>query len=179
MSRVIFMKILNFVSILLIPLLTVVIVSEGILKKRPVFSTFTVGAGKGLRTTAELLPTLIGLLVAVGVLRASGLLEHITNLLGHLLRGSGFPTEVLPVLLVRLFSSSAATGLTLDLFREYGPDSEIGLLASIFMSCTETVFYTMSVYFTAVSIKNGRYTWKGAMLATLVGMTAAFAIVYL
>ena len=170
---------LSFLSVLMIPLLTVLIVISGVLKKRPIFSTFTTGARKGLWTTAELLPTLIGLLTAVGVLRASGLLEKLSELLEHLLSGSGFPTEVLPVLVVRLFSSSAATGLTLDLFQQYGPDSAIGFLASIFMSCTETVFYTMSVYFAAVSVKKGRHTCKGALLATLAGIIASFVIVYL
>ena len=170
---------LSFLSELVIPLLTVLIVSSGVLKKRPVFSTFTTGAGKGLWTTVRLLPTLIGLMAAVGVLRASGLLEKITELLGYLPGGSGFPTEVLPVLVVRLFSSSAATGLILDLFQRYGPDSHIGFLTSIFMSCTETVFYTMSVYFSAVSVRKGRYTCKGALLATLAGIAASFVIVYL
>ncbi len=170
---------LSFLSVLMIPLLTVLIVISGVLKKRPIFSTFTTGAGKGLWTTVQLLPTLIGLLTAVGVLRASGLLEKTTDLLGHLPGGSGFPTEILPVMLVRLFSSSAATGLTLDLFQQYGPDSHIGLLSSIFMSCTETAFYTMSVYFSAVSVRKGRYTWRGALLATLAGIVVSFVIVYL
>ena len=116
-------------------------------------------------------------MTAAGVLRGSGLLDKIVDLLGALLKNSGFPTEILPVLVVRLFSASAATGLTLDLFQKYGPDSDIGLFASIFMSCTETVFYTMSVYFAAVSIKKGRYTRNGALLATMAGILASFVIV--
>lgn len=171
------MEILNYVSVLTIPLLVTVIVMDGILKKRPVYSIFLKGAAKGLKTTAQLLPAWIGLLTAAGVLRGSGLLDKIVDLLGVLLKNSGFPTEILPVLVVRLFSASAATGLTLDLFQKYGPDSDIGLLASIFMSCTETVFYTMSVYFAAVSIKKGRYTRNGALLATMAGILASFVIV--
>ena len=171
------MEILNYVSVLTIPLLVTVIVMDGILKKRPVYSIFLKGAAKGLKTTAQLLPAWIGLLTAAGVLRGSGLLDKIVDLLGALLKNSGFPTEILPVLVVRLFSASAATGLTLDLFQKYGPDSDIGLLASIFMSCTETVFYTMSVYFAAVSIKKGRYTRHGALLATMAGILASFVIV--
>ena len=171
------MKILNYLSVLIIPLLTIVIVVYGLLKRKPVFAIFHRGAEKGLKITVQLMPTWIGLLTATGVLRASGLLEKITQLLKQMLKNSRFPTEILPVLLVRLFSSSAATGLTLDLFRAYGPDSAAGLLASVFMSCTETVFYTMSVYFAAVSIKNGRYTLRGALLATIAGILASFAIV--
>lgn len=171
------MKFISYSSIILIPFLIILIVGYGWLKKVAVFDTFTRGAKKGLHTAADLIPTWIGLLSAVGVLRASGLLDKIGEILQRLLSFTGFPTEVVPVLLVRLFSSSAATGLTLDLFREYGPDSGIGLLASIFMSCTETVFYTMSVYFTAVNIKNGRHTMRGALLATLAGIAASAILV--
>ena len=167
------MEILNYVSVLTIPLLVTVIVVDGILKKRPVYSIFLKGAAKGLKTTAQVLPAWIGLLTAVGVLRGSGLLDKIVDLLGALLKNSGFPTEILPVLVVRLFSASAATGLTLDLFQKYGPDSDIGLLASIFMSCTETVFYTMSVYFLAAGIRKTRFTLPGALLATTVGAIAS------
>ena len=91
------MEILNYVSVLTIPLLVTVIVVDGILKKRPVYSIFLKGAAKGLKTTAQLLPAWIGLLTAVGVLRGSGLLDKIVDLLGALLKNSGFPTEILPV----------------------------------------------------------------------------------
>ena len=89
----------------------------------------------------------------------------------------GFPGELVPLTVVKLFSSSAATSLLLDVYKEYGTDSYIGLIASISMSCTETVFYTMSVYFAAVSIKKGRYTRNGALLATMAGILASFVIV--
>ena len=101
------MKILNYLSVLIIPLLTIVIVVYGLLKRKPVFAIFHRGAEKGLKITVQLMPTWIGLLTATGVLRASGLLEKITQLLKQMLKNSRFPTEVLPVLLVRLFSSSA------------------------------------------------------------------------
>ena len=170
------MEILNYVSVLTIPLLVTVIVMDGILKKRPVYSIFLKGAAKGLKTTAQLLPAWIGLLTAAGVLRGSGLLDKIVDLLGALLKNSGFPTEILPVLVVRLFSASAATGLTLDLFQKYGPDSDIGLLASIFMSCTETVFYTMSVYFLSVNVRKTRHMLPGALFATVCGIGASVVL---
>ena len=107
------------------------------------------------------------------MLRGSGRLDKIVDLLGALLKNSGFPTEILPVLVVRLFSASAATGLTLDLFQKYGPDSDIGLLASIFMSCTETVFYTMSVYYMTAKVTKTRYTLGGALFATFAGIAAS------
>ncbi len=171
------MWITEYLSVIVIPVIIAVIVANGILKKISVFEVFQKGAKKGLRTAAELIPTWIGLLTAVGVLRSSGLLDKVTEILQKYLAFTGFPTEIFPVLLVRLFSASAATGLTLDLFRQYGPDSGIGMLASVFMSCTETVFYTMGVYFAAVKIKKGRYTIKGALLATAAGILATVLLI--
>lgn len=171
------MWITEYLSVIVIPVIVAVIVGNGTLKKVSVFEIFQIGAKKGLWTAAELIPTWIGLLTAIGVLRSSGLLEKIIEILQKCFSFTGIPTEIFPVLLVRLFSSSAATGLTLDLFRQYGPDSRIGLMASVFMSCTETVFYTMGVYFAAVKIKKGRYTVKGALIATAVGILATMFLV--
>lgn len=95
------------------------------------------------------MPTLIGLMVAVGILRASGFLECFSGLLGRGIGWLGFPPELIPVTVVKMFSSSAATGLLLDIYKEYGADSMLGKMASIMMSSTETIFYTMSVYFMA------------------------------
>ena len=171
------MWITEYLSVMVIPVIVAVIVGNGILKKVSVFEIFQIGAKKGLWTAAELIPTWIGLLTSIGVLRSSGLLEKITEILQKCFSFTGIPTEIFPVLLVRFFSASAATGLTLDLFRQYGPDSRIGLMASVFMSCTETVFYTMGVYFAAVKIKKGRYTVKGALIATAVGILATVVLV--
>ena len=119
------------------------------------------------------MPTLIGLMVAVGILRASGFLEFLAGLIGKVTDYIGFPSQLVPLSIVKMFSSSAATGLLLDLFKEYGTDSRIGLIASIMLSCTETIFYTMSVYFMAAKVKKTRYTLAGALLATLAGMIAS------
>lgn len=89
----------------------------------------------------------------------------------------GFPAELAPLSIVRLISSSAATGLLTDLFANYGPDSEIGRVASVMMSCTETVFYTMSLYFLSVGIKKTRWTLPCALLANIVGIAAAVWLV--
>ena len=115
------------------------------------------------------MPTLIGLLVAVGMLRAWGFFEMLGTLLGPAAAAVGLPAQLMPLLVVKLFSSSAATGLVLDVFRTSGPDSYAGMLTSILMSCTETVFYTMSVYFLAARVTKTRFTLTGALLATLAG----------
>lgn len=157
----------------MIPLIIFYIVGYGILQKQKIYAQFVEGAAEGLHTVAGILPTLIGLMVAVGVLRASGFLDFLSGLLGHVLDPVGFPSELVPLSIVKMFSSSASTGLLLDLYKNYGTDSFIGLAASLSMSCTETIFYTMSVYFVAAKVTKTRYTMPGALIATLAGLAAS------
>lgn len=123
-----------------------------------VYEHFIKGARNGFLTVLKIMPTLIGLMVAVGILRASGFLEMISSCIGQFTAAIGFPGELVPLTVVKMFSSSAATGLLLDLYKEFGTDSLIGLIASISMSCTETIFYTMSVYFMTAKIKTPLHT---------------------
>ena len=171
------MNFLVFLSTYIIPFFIFYVVAYGLWKGRNVYQAFVEGAKGGFHTALGILPTLVGLLAAVGVLRASGFLDLISGLLKTLLKGTGFPAELLPLVIVRLFSNSAATGLALDLFKAHGPDSTQGLLASLFLSSTETVFYTMSIYFMSVKIKKTRYTLPGALLATLAGIVASVVLV--
>lgn len=164
------MTTLMHLSNILIPVVIFYIVSHGITHKVKVYEAFVKGAKEGLKTVIDILPTLIGLLVAVGVLRASGLLALPGQLLGDIVETVGIPGDIIPLLIVKMFSSSAATGLLLDLFKEFGTDSYVGLLASILMSCTETIFYTMSVYFLAAKVTKTRWTLAGAMVSMIAGM---------
>lgn len=170
------LKFLMYLSTSMIPLLIFCIVGYGLLAKKNVYESFIKGAADGLRTVVQILPTLIGLMTAVGILRASGFLEMLSQKLGTVLTQAGFPAELVPLSIIRMFSSSAATGLALDIFKEYGPDSRLGLIASIMMCCTETVFYTMSVYFMRAGVKKTRYTLAGALLATFAGIAASVAL---
>lgn len=167
------MDIFTYISNLIIPMVIILIVTYGVLEKVKVYDEFVKGARKGFQTVIQIMPTLIGLMVAVGILRASGFLEFLSGMVGKVTDYIGFPSQLAPLAIVRMFSSSAATGLLLDLFKEYGTDSRIGLIASIMMCCTETVFYTMSVYFMAAKVKKTRYTLTGALLATLAGLVAS------
>ena len=167
---------LLFLSDAMVPLLIFLIVGCGLAARIQVYDNFVKGAEDGLRTVVKIIPTLVGLMVAVGVLRASGFLDFLSMLLCGITDRLHFPSELVPVTLVRLFSSSAAVGLTLDIFKNYGTDSRLGLLASLLMSCTETVFYTMSVYFMTAKIKKTRYTLAGALFATLAGIVASVVL---
>ncbi len=163
------MNALAHLSDIAIPILIFFIVGYGFVSKVKVYETFLKGATEGLKIVVDIVPTLIGLLVAVGMLRASGFFEMLGALLGPVAATVGLPAQLLPLLVVKMFSSSAATGLVLDIFRTLGPDSYAGMLTSILMSCTETVFYTMSVYFLAAKVTKTRFTLAGALLATLAG----------
>ena len=160
------MSILLFLSQAAVPLVIFYIVGFGILQKRPVLDDFLDGAKKGMSTVVSLMPTLVGLLTAAGVLRASGFLDFISGLLA-------VPA---PVTLVRLVSNAAATSLVLDIFQSAGPDSLEGMMASILMSSTETVFYCLSVYFGAARIFKTRYALSGALIATGAGVLASILI---
>ena len=170
------MDILIFLSEFMVPLTVFYIVGSGILAKRPVFDDFLDGAKSGMKTVADILPTLIGLITAVGVVRASGLLDAITDICAGAAGLFYIPQELVPITLVRLVSNSAATGLLLDMFRQYGPDSRIGMAASVIMSSTETVFYCLSIYFGSVQVRRTRYTVPGALIATAAGIAASIWI---
>lgn len=160
----------------MIPLVIFLIVSYGLIQKVNVYSTFIKGAKSGFFTVIKIMPTLVGLMVAVGILRASGFLDFLADIIGRFTKYIGFPGELVPLTIVKMFSSSAATGLLLDIYKEYGTDSRLGLIASISMSCTETIFYTMSVYFMAAKVTKTRYTLAGALLATVAGLAASVVL---
>ena len=172
------MSFLLFLSDAIIPLFIFVIVGYGLLTGCNIYDTFIHGAVRGLKIVVQILPTLIGLMVAVGILRASGFMEWFAGLLAPLCELIHFPAELLSVAFVKLFSSSAATGLALDIFKQYGTDSLQGLSVSIMLSCTESVFYTMSVYFMSVKVRKTRWTLPCALLATLAGIVMSVVLAY-
>lgn len=174
------MSMIQSVSNAVIPIIILVIILAGIIKKVPVYEEFIEGAKDGLKVVVGILPTLIGLMAAVGVFRASGALEFVTGLLRPVSDCFLVPSELLSLLVIKLFSSSAATGFLLDIYKNHGPDSYMGTAASILCASTETLFYTCSVYFMATSmkgipgVKKTRYTIAGALIAILAGAAASF-----
>lgn len=164
------------ISNIIIPVIIFYIVAYGLIHKRNVYEDFIKGAKEGVHTVLQIMPTLVGLMVAVGVLRASGFLTFIGRMFAGITDLIGFPSELVPLVFIKMFSSSAATGLVLDIFKTYGPDSYIGMITSIMMSCTETVFYTMSVYYLAAKVTKTRYTLMGAILSMLVGIAASVVL---
>ena len=167
------MRLLMYLSDFCIPLLLFYMISYGLVTKTDIYKEFTEGAKDGFHVTIGILPTLIGLMTGVGMLRASGFLEMLSGLLAPVAEAFLFPAELVPLVVVKMFSSSAATGLVLDIFKEFGPDSYLGKVTSLICSSTETVFYTMSVYFMAAGVKKTRYTLAGALVATMAGVAVS------
>ena len=163
-------------SNIIIPVIIFYIVAYGLASKTNVYEDFIKGAKDGFHTVIQIMPTLIGLMVAVGILRASGFLDFVAGIFSGVAGRLGFSSELVPLILIKMFSSSAATGLVLDIFKNHGPDSLLGMTTSIMMSCTETVFYTMSVYYMAAKVTKTRYTLTGAILTTVSGVAASIIL---
>ena len=170
------MQFFLYMTDFIVPFMILGIIFCGVSMRVPVYDTFIKGAKRGFLTVLRIMPTLIGLMVAVGILRASGFLEFVAQMIGRVTDRCGFPGELVPLSVVKMFSSSAATGLLLDIYKEFGTDSYIGRIASISMACTETIFYTMSVYFMTARVTKTRYTLAGAVLATLAGLAASVVL---
>lgn len=159
------MNIIIFLSNLAIPLIFLIILFFGIFEKKPVFDIFIEGAKEGMQIAVNIFPTLIGLFVAIGVLRSSGILDFIINLIEPITIFLGFPKEIMPLAILRPISGSASIAIGTDIMKTYGVDSKIGLIASTIMGSTETTLYTIAIYSSAVKIKKTRFV----LLAALIG----------
>lgn len=150
-----------------LPVVVGIILLYGFLGGVDVFDCFVEGAKTGLHTAAKILPTLIGLVMAVAMLRASGLLEALCGLLGPVLARAGVPAELIPLALLRPVSGSGASAYAYGLLKQFGPDSTLGKMASVLSSATETTFYAVAVYFGATKYKKLYYTVPVALLGDI------------
>jgi spore maturation protein B len=149
------------------PAVVLSIILFGFIRKVPVFDTFVAGAKEGLRSTIAILPTLIGLILAVSMFSASGALDLLSSFLAPVASLIGLPKQVMPLTLIRPISGSGSTAVLTQIFKDYGPDSLIGRIASVMSASTETTFYAIAVYFGAVNIKKTRHTIPAALTADL------------
>ena len=153
----------------IIPVLTLAVLCTGLFKRVDIFSEFVRGAEEGLRTSAEIIPPLIFLLTAVGMLKASGTVEKLSELLTPVTDHLGFPPECLTLVLIRPFSGSGAAAVFETLLRENHPDSFAGRTASVLLGSTETTFYTITLYYSAAGIKKGRHTLAASAVGDIAG----------
>lgn len=157
----------------LIPLLLAGAALYALCRRVDVFSALTTGAGEGLSVVLRILPPLVALLTAVYMLRASGALELLTELLTPVLTFLGIPPETVGLLLIRPVSGSGALAVGSDIMQTYDPDSTIGRTAAVMLGSTETTFYTVAVYYGAAGIRRTRHTIPAALAADIAGFLAA------
>ena len=157
----------------LIPVLLAGAALYALCRRVDVFSALTTGAGEGLSVVLRILPPLVALLTAVYMLRASGALELLTELLTPMLTFLGIPPETVGLLLIRPVSGSGALAVGSDIMQTYGPDSTIGRTAAVMLGSTETTFYTVAVYYGAAGIRRTRHTIPAALAADITGFLAA------
>lgn len=170
------MQFLNFVSNLAMPLIILIIIVYGLKEKRKIFDDFLDGAKEGIGIVVNIFPTLIGLFVAIGALRSSGILDIIIGILNPLLTMVSFPTELMPLAMLRPISGSSSIAIATDIMTNYGTDTQIGMMASVIMGSTETTLYTIAVYTSCVKITKTRFILLAALTADIVGIIMSVVI---
>lgn len=173
------MEIISLVSLGFIPVLIGFILIYGTIKQVPTYESFVEGGKEGIKIAVSIIPFLVGMLVAISVFRASGALEALMKWIRPVMESIGVPAEIIPLILIRPISGTAALGMTSDLIAVYGPDSFIGRLASVLQGSTDTTFYVLTVYFGAVGIKKMGDALKVGLLADVVGIIVAIIVVAL
>lgn len=169
-------SIINRLTVYSVPFIIAFILIYGYLKDVKMYEVFVEGAREGFQVCIRILPYLVTMLFAIGLFRESGILYIITSASEPILSFLGIPPEVLPLAIMKPMSGSGSLGITAELIKKYGPDSLVGRIASTMMGSTETIFYTMAVYYGAVGIKKMRHTLACAFLAHAAGVIASCII---
>ncbi|NCG21340.1 MAG: spore maturation protein [Rhodobacterales bacterium] len=169
----------DVVSPWIIPGLITGMLGYGFARGVPVYEVFVEGAKEGFKVTIQIIPYLVAILVAIGMLRSSGSVDLFVHAVGPFSEMLGMPAEALPMAALRPFSGSGATGLMTATLETQGPDSFIGYLVSTLHGSTETTFYVIAVYFGAVQVKRVRHTMAAALTADFAGVIGAVAAVHL
>ncbi len=167
---------MSLISSSFIPIIILFIVSYGVFKKVKVYEVFVEGAKDGLKICKNIFPYLLCMLLAIKVFRESGILEYIINFIEPFTNVLGVPKEVITQIFIKPLSGSGALGIFTDNIKNFGPDSFLGVLSSVLMGSTETIFYTIALYFGAVKIKKIRHTLWTAILSEIIGVILAINI---
>lgn len=166
----------NYISAAAIPIIILFIIIYGLIEKNKVYDSFLDGAKEGIEIVFKLFPTLVGIFVAVGALRSSGLIDLIVKIIEPLTNLLSIPSQIMPLALLRPISGSASMAVAVDIMQKYGVDTMIGLITSTIMGSTETTFYTIAIYTSCVGIKKTRGILAAALLADLAGMVTSVII---
>ena len=155
------------------PSVIMIIIIIALSRKKAVYNDFIDGAGSGMKILADIFPPLVGMLVAASMLKASGALEILLGAIAPLAEKTGFPKEVMPLVLIRPVSGSGSIGVLSGILNDYGADSFIGRLASVICASTETTFYCLAVYFAKTRVKTIKPALPHAILGDFAGIAAA------
>lgn len=161
------------------PAMILAVFTYGIAVKTDIFDAFIEGASEGLKTTFDILPALICLMTCIGMFKASGCMEMLTQLINPVTSFFGFPDECIPLIFIRPLSGSGALSIYDSIIAENGADSFVSRVASTMMGSTETTFYTVAVYFGAAKIKKSRYAVPAALTGDMIGWIASAVAVRL
>lgn len=171
-----FQSIMNVVSLWILPVIIILILTVAMFKKVPVYETFTDGAKDGFKVAINIIPYLVAILVAISMLRASGAIEMCGELLSGFLNKISVPIDVLPIMIVRSLSGSAALGIFSDIANNFGPDDYATKLSAIIVGSSETTFYVLAVYFGSVGISKVRYALLTGVIADVIGILVAIVV---
>lgn len=167
---------MDYIIKAIIPIIVVSITTYGMIKKVKVYECFVEGAKEGLAICVRIFPYLLAMLVAVGVFRESKALDYFIYIVKPVVKFIGLPPEVVPLVLIKPLSGSGAMGIFAEILNNFGADSYIGRVASIIIGSTETIFYTLTVYFGAVGIKKIRHTLWVAVMADMMCVILAVTL---
>ena len=170
------MDFINYISIIAMPFVILLIVGIGLKEKKPVFDIFLKGATDGIGIVLKIFPTLIGLFMAISLLRSSGVLDFIIKIISPITGLLKIPNEILPLAMLRPISGSASMAVATDIIKTNGVDSFIGTLAAVIMGSTETTLYTIAVYSSSVKIKNTRFVLIASLIADITGIMVSILI---
>lgn len=171
-----FHSLMNTLSLWALPAVIILILTLGLVKKVPLYEVFTDGAKEGFKVSVNIIPYLVAIIVAISMLRASGIIEMAAGLLSPILSMFNIPADVTPIMIVRSLSGSAALGIFSDIANNLGPDNYATTLSAVMVGSSETTFYVLAVYFGAVGIAKLRYALVVGLLADLIGIIAAIAV---
>ncbi|CCQ93246.1 Spore maturation protein B [[Clostridium] ultunense Esp] len=161
---------LEIISLGIVPFMVLIILSHGYIKRVDIYSAFTEGAVEGFKTAIKIMPYLIAIFIAIGIFRGSNALDMFIDLLAPITKLLGIPKEILPLIFIRPISGSGALGVVKDIISYYGPDSFPGVVASVMMGSSETIFYTIALYFGSIGVKDQGHTLKAALISYIISI---------
>ena len=166
------MKITSYIT----PVIILLVICFGVYKSKNTYDFFVDGAAESIKMTFDIMPNIIGIMVAMSMLKASGAINMIAYALSPVLKIIGMPAEIVPLAFLRPISGSGALGIVDDILKTSGPDSYAGRIASIMMGSTETTFYTVAVYYGAAKVKNIRHTLVAALAADITAIICSIIV---